>query len=90
MTAHLRPNPVLSYSSDHLDALGTGFNEVNSAGPAELALRFDLPWERGHKREFRMETAAFQARIAREKIAESERRLTRKSSRSFHRDERAE
>ena len=76
ITARLRPNPVLSYSSDHLDALGTGFNEVNSAGPAELALRFDLPWERGHKREFRVETAAFQARIAREKIAESERRLT--------------
>src|SRR4051794_23990281 len=60
ITARLRPNPVLSYSADHLDALGTGFNDTNNAGPPELALRIDMPWERGHKRTLRMETAGFQ------------------------------
>ena len=46
ITAGLRPNPVVSYSADHLDALGTGFNADNSAGPPELAVRIDWPWER--------------------------------------------
>src|SRR4029079_16293110 len=46
ITARLRPNPVLSASSDHLDWLGTGYNAVNSAGPVESAFRIDVPWER--------------------------------------------
>ena len=76
ITARLRPNPVVSYSADHLDALGTGFNDVNNAGPPELALRVDVPWERGHKRELRMDAAGFQQRIAEQKLADSVRRLT--------------
>src|SRR5882672_279192 len=55
ITARLRPNPVISTSADHLDALGTGFSDVNGAGPSEYALRVDLPWERGHKRELRID-----------------------------------
>src|SRR5262245_37238620 len=35
ITARLRPNPVFSFSSDHLDLLGTGFNEGNGGGPPE-------------------------------------------------------
>src|SRR5438067_1793659 len=54
ITARLRPNPVVSASSDHLDWLGTGFSDVNGAGPTETALRIDVPFERGHKREYRM------------------------------------
>jgi outer membrane protein, heavy metal efflux system len=75
ITARLRPNPVVSASSDHLDWLGTGFNEVNGAGPTETALRVDLPFERGHKREYRIDTASFGKRIAEAKIADSIRRL---------------
>src|SRR2546425_1396165 len=74
--ARLRPNPVVSYSADHLDALGTGFNDINGAGPAELALRADMPWERGHKRELRQDATGFQKKIVQAKIAESIRRLT--------------
>ena len=37
LTAGLKPNPVLSVSSDHLDLLGTGFNATNGAGPSETA-----------------------------------------------------
>jgi cobalt-zinc-cadmium efflux system outer membrane protein len=76
ITAGLRPNPVASYSADHLDALGTGFNENNSAGPPELALRVDFPWERGHKRELRLDSAGYQSRIARAKLEDSIRKLT--------------
>ena len=45
-------------------------------GPPELALRVDVPWERGHKRELRLDTAGYQRRIAEQKLADSIRRLT--------------
>jgi cobalt-zinc-cadmium efflux system outer membrane protein len=75
ITARLRPNPVLSASSDHLDWLGTGFNEINGAGPTETALRVDIPWERGHKREYRVDTAGYAQKIAEARVADSIRRL---------------
>src|SRR5512143_935406 len=75
ITARLRPNPVLSASSDHLDWLGTGFNEINGAGPTETALRVDFPWERGHKREYRVDTAGYAQKIAKARVADSIRRL---------------
>lgn len=57
ITARLRPNPVLSLGGDHLDLLGTGFNEINAAGPSEFSLRTDFIYERGGKRRSRTETA---------------------------------
>ncbi len=76
ITARLRPNPVVSYSADHLDLLGAGFNEANSAGPPEVAVRVDMPWERAHKRELRQDAASYQKRIIQARIDESIRRLT--------------
>lgn len=75
ITAKLRPNPVISASSDHLDALGTGFNETNNAGPAETALRVDFPLERGHKREFRLDTAGFARRLVETHLSDSARKI---------------
>ena len=75
ITARLRPNPVVSASSDHLDWLGTGFSEVNGAGPTETALRIDFPWERGHKREYRVDTAGYAQKIAEARVADSIRLL---------------
>ena len=75
ITARLRPNPVVSASSDHLDWLGTGFSEANGAGPTETALRVDFPWERGHKREYRVDTAGYAQKIAAARVADSIRRL---------------
>jgi cobalt-zinc-cadmium efflux system outer membrane protein len=66
---------VVSASSDHLDWLGTGFSEANSAGPTETALRIDFPWERGHKREYRVDTAGYAQKIAQARVADSIRRL---------------
>src|ERR1700712_3247233 len=41
ITAGLKPNPILSLSSDHLDVLGTGYSAQNSAGPAEHAAQIN-------------------------------------------------
>src|SRR5690242_6931995 len=75
ITAGLRPNPVVSYSLDHLDWLGTGYSESNGAGPVETAVRVDLPIERGGKRESRLGTAGFGRRIAETRLQDSLRKL---------------
>jgi cobalt-zinc-cadmium efflux system outer membrane protein len=75
LTASLRPNPVLTGSADHLDWLGTGFNDVNGAGPSEYALRVDMPLERGGKRDRRIAVADAARRIALSQFADATRRL---------------
>jgi cobalt-zinc-cadmium efflux system outer membrane protein len=75
ITARLRPNPVFSLSADHLDLLGTGFDAVNNGGPPEVAWRVDVPLERGHKRELRLETARFGRQIAEARLLDAVRRL---------------
>jgi cobalt-zinc-cadmium efflux system outer membrane protein len=75
ITARLRPNPVLSGGANSLDWLGTGFNEVNGAGPPEYAVRVDVPFERAHKRELRTEVAADAKRIAEAQFAEAVRKV---------------
>jgi outer membrane protein, heavy metal efflux system len=57
VTARLRPNPVLSIGGDHLDWLGTHYDDVNNAGPPEYSIRTDFPLERGAKRTRRIEVA---------------------------------
>lgn len=75
ITAGLRPNPVLSASSDHLDWLGTGFSDANGAGPTEHAVRVDLPVERGNKRDHRIDTAGYGTKIAEAHISDFLRKL---------------
>ena len=75
ITAGLRPNPVLSYSNGYLDWLGTRANPDNNAAPTETAVRVDLPIERGHKRDLRLENAGFGKTIAEARLADSIRRL---------------
>ena len=65
ITARLRPNPVVSLSADHLDALGTGYNALNNGGPQEFSYRTDFIMERGAKREARIELAKQDQTIAR-------------------------
>lgn len=62
LTARLRPNPVLSLTSDHLDLLGTDFNEQNAGGPTELNFHTDFVIERAGKRGLR--TAAAKAAVS--------------------------
>lgn len=57
ITARLRPNPVLTLSGNHLDALGSGFNSENAGGPSEFTAHTDFTLERGGKRVARTEVA---------------------------------
>src|SRR5437879_1960815 len=57
ITARLRPNPIVSVGGDHLDLLGTSYNELNRAGPQEFNFRTDFVLERGGKRASRIEVA---------------------------------
>src|SRR4051812_37635370 len=75
LTARLRPNPGTSASADHLDLLGTGFNETNNGGPPEYALRVDVPLERGAKREKRIAVASLERTIAEAEFAEAVRQV---------------
>jgi len=75
ISARLRPNPVLSASADSLDWLGTPFTEANGLGPSQYSIRVDMPFERGGKRELRMQTASFEKQIAEAEFADAVRRL---------------
>jgi cobalt-zinc-cadmium efflux system outer membrane protein len=75
ITAQLRPNPVLSGGANNLDWLGTGFNDINNAGPQEYAVRVDVPFESAHKRELRTEVAGQAKRLAEAQFADAVRRL---------------
>jgi len=75
LTARLRPNPVASFSADHLDLLGTGFNETNNGGPPEIAVRVDVPLERGAKRERRIDLATASKALAEAQFADAVRTL---------------
>jgi outer membrane protein, heavy metal efflux system len=75
ITARLRPNPVLSASAESLDWLGTGFDTANAAGPPQYAVRVDVPFERGGKRDIRIDVADQRRRLAEAQLAESVRRL---------------
>ena len=71
VTARLRPNPVLSLGGDHLDLLGTGFDEENGAGPPEYSVRLDVLFERGRKRAVRTELAQHERAIAEAEILDA-------------------
>jgi outer membrane protein, heavy metal efflux system len=75
VTAKLRPNPVLSGGANSLDWLGTGFDEINGAGPPEYSVRVDLPVERGRKRELRTAVATSAKAVAEAQLADSVRKL---------------
>jgi cobalt-zinc-cadmium efflux system outer membrane protein len=75
ITARLRPNPVLSGSAESLDLLGTGFDEANQAGPPQYSVRVDVPFERGDKRDLRIDLATQKKQVAEAGFADSMRRL---------------
>jgi cobalt-zinc-cadmium efflux system outer membrane protein len=71
----LRPNPVLSIGGDHLDLLGTGFDAQNAAGPPEYSLRTDFVFERGGKRQSRIEVANSNIEVARLQVLNAARQI---------------
>ncbi|MBI2690307.1 MAG: TolC family protein [Acidobacteria bacterium] len=64
ITASLRPNPVLTVSGQTLDVLGTHYNINSHAGPNQLNIHTDFPFERAHKRDERMAVARQEKSLA--------------------------
>lgn len=75
VTASLRPNPVFSFEGTHLDLLGTGYDAINGAGPAEFSLRTDFVLERGGKRRERVEVARAERTVAELELLDAMRQL---------------
>ena len=75
ITAGLRPNPVLTGDVDSLDLVGTGFSELNNAGPPQAAVRVDVPLERGRKRSLRSEVAQYGKQLTQAQVSDAVRRL---------------
>lgn len=75
LTARLRPNPVVSVAGDHLDVLGTGFNDTNGGGPSEISAGAELVLERASKRRARVETAQAARSVAEMQFANAARTL---------------
>jgi cobalt-zinc-cadmium efflux system outer membrane protein len=75
VTARLRPNPVLSVYGDLLDLAGTGFNELNAAGPPEYGIRTDWIIERGGKRRHRIDVAETARQVAEWRLINATRTL---------------
>ncbi len=76
ITARLRPNPVLSMGSNHLDLLGTHFNDQNGGGPSEMSLRSEFTIERGGKRQARTEAAIAARSVTELQVLDAARTLT--------------
>jgi len=75
ITAALRPNPVLTVQADHLDLLGTRYNNINNGGPNEFAMRTDFILERAGKRSARMALASTYKSVVESGFEDSIRRL---------------
>ncbi|HEY0133835.1 MAG TPA: TolC family protein [Nannocystis sp.] len=75
ITARLRLNPVISFGADHLDILGTGYNDINKAGPQEFFARTDMFFLGGRKRLRRMKVADNAVTVAELELRNEVRRL---------------
>src|SRR5262249_13708591 len=75
ITAGLRPNPIFTAEGDHLDLLGTGYNDVNKAGPPEYSVRTDFILERGGKRDSRIAVAENNKEVVRAQLLNTIRQL---------------
>lgn len=75
VTARLRLNPVLTLGGDHLDLLGTHYDDVNRAGPQEFFVRADVYFLGGRKRQRRIAVAELGVDVAELDLRDAVRRL---------------
>jgi len=76
ITASLRPNPVFSLAGDHLNVIPPKNTLENAAGPPEYAARTDFVFERGGKRQLRVEVARAAQTVAELLVMDAVRQLT--------------
>jgi cobalt-zinc-cadmium efflux system outer membrane protein len=83
ITAELRPNPVLSVYTDLQPLLGNGATELNQSGPPEYGIRADFVWERGQKRQRRIEAAEQEKAVVRWQLLNATRALALEVQNAF-------
>lgn len=71
ITARLRPNPVLTVSGQTLNLLGANFGPSSPLGPNQMNIHTELPWERGGKRQRRLDLADQEVALAEWQLRES-------------------
>jgi len=75
LTAQMHPNPSISLGADHLDWLGTVYDNINTAGPSEYAFRTDFVLEGGGKRGARVEVADLAHQVTQFEVQDAARQL---------------
>lgn len=77
LTASLKPNPIFSLEAGHLIyPITPSFNKETAGGPNEFAVRTDFVFERGGKRERRIEAAEASRSVAEFQLLDALRTLT--------------
>lgn len=75
ITASLRPNPILTFGGQNLNTFRAPYNPDSPLGPNQFNARAELPIERAHKRERRVELAALELSVAELQLQDFIRRL---------------
>ncbi len=76
VTANLRPNPVLSWDTQFLPFFNPGgFTSDNLAQNSQFDLGTGYLFERGHKRQARLQNARDQTEVTRAQVIDNERAL---------------
>lgn len=75
LTAQMHPNPSISLGADHLDWLGTVYDNINTAGPSEYSFRTDFVLEGGGKRGARVEVAELAHQVTQFEVQDAARQL---------------
>ncbi len=84
VTANLRPNPVISWDSQFFPLFNPGqFNANYLENQAQFDLGVGYLFERGKKRQHRLEAAKDQTAVTRSQVSDNERQLTFNVSQQF-------
>jgi outer membrane protein, heavy metal efflux system len=76
ITAALRPNPVLTYDDLFVPITRGQWNSTTFDNVTEFDLGVAYTWERGHKRQRRIDAARDQTAVTQSQISDNERALT--------------
>ena len=76
ITAAIRPNPVFTYDDLYVPITPNDFNSQNINQITEFDLGAAFTWERGHKRQARIDAAKDQTAVTRSQVSDNGRTLT--------------
>jgi cobalt-zinc-cadmium efflux system outer membrane protein len=76
ITAAIRPNPVFTYDDLFIPITPNDFNSTTLNQVTEFDLSAAFTWERGHKRDARIEAAKDTTTVTRSQVFDNERTLT--------------